>query len=80
MIPPKTDKIWRILILGEKIYDLKSLPTKMLLMRIRLLARDQTSEKMTEAISIAHDFFSKNHLVLQDDINTIFGNKEENLK
>ena len=78
MIPPKTDKIWKLLILGEQIYDLKSLPTKMLVMRIRLLARDQTSEMMNEAISIAYDFFSKNQLVLQEDIKTIFGKKEEN--
>ena len=44
------------------------------MMRIRLLAKDRTPQKIEEAIDIAHDFFSKNSVVVEADIRLLFGN------
>lgn len=73
MLPPKEDPKWQALILSSSVPELKALPTKMLLMRIRLLAKDRTPQKMQEAINIAYDFFHANSLIIKDDIIILFG-------
>lgn len=73
IIPPKTNSYWKTLILGEDIPQLHALPTKLLLMRVRLLARDKTPQKIEEAIEIAYDFFLKNQSIVQEDIKILFG-------
>lgn len=73
MLPPKEDPKWQALILSSSVPELKALPTKMLLMRIRLLAKDRTPQKIQEAINIAYDFFHANSRIIKDDIIILFG-------
>lgn len=76
MVPPKTDPRWKQIVVDKETPNFSALPTKMLMMRIRLLAKDNTPQKIDEAIDIAYDFFSKNALVVQHDIELLFGKKE----
>lgn len=73
MLPAKEDPKWQTLILSTSVPELKALPTKMLLMRVRLLAKDRTPQKIEEAINIAYDFFQANSVIIKDDIMTLFG-------
>lgn len=77
MIPPKTDTRWKKIVLGDEVIKLQALPAKMLMMRVRLLARDKTPQKVEEAIGIAHDFFCQNSSILLDDIALLFGKSGE---
>jgi hypothetical protein len=72
MIPPKSDPRWKKIILEDEVYNFHALPTKMLMMRVKLLARDRTPQKIEEAIDVAHDFFSKNSKVVVQDIKLLF--------
>jgi hypothetical protein len=72
MIPPKSDPCWEQIVLGEDSFQVQALPAKMLMMRVRLLAKDRTPQKIALAIEIAHDFFSKNSDILSADIKNIF--------
>jgi len=72
MLPPKSDPIWKEIILSSHDLKLKALPSQMLMMRVRLLAKDRTPQKIEEAISIAYSFFETNQLIVQEDIATIF--------
>lgn len=72
MIPPKSDPRWKKIILEDEVYNFHALPTKMLMMRVKLLARDRTPQKIEEAIDVAHDFFSKNSKVVVKDISLLF--------
>lgn len=73
MIPPKTDPRWKKIVLEDEISSFQALPTKMLMMRVRILARDKTPQKVEEAIEIAFDFFSKNANIVLSDIALLFG-------
>lgn len=77
MLPAKEDPKWQTLILSASVPELKALPTKMLLMRVRLLAKDRTPQKIEEAINIAYDFFHANSLIIKDDIVTLFGSERK---
>lgn len=72
MIPPKSDPLWKKIILEDEVYNFHALPTKMLMMRVKLLARDRTPQKVDEAIDVAYDFFSKNSKVVVQDIKLLF--------
>lgn len=72
MIPPKSDPRWKKIILEDEVYNFHALPTKMLMMRVKLLARDRTPQKIEEAIDVAHDFFSKNSKIVVQDIKLLF--------
>lgn len=76
VIPPKSDYRWKAIIIGNLTPDFSALPTKMLMMRLRLLAKDRTPEKIDEAIEIAHDFFSKNESIVKSDIELLFGSEK----
>jgi hypothetical protein len=77
MIPPKTDQRWKLLVIGDTNPEFSALPTKMLMMRLRLLAKDRTPQKVDEAITIAYDFFSKNASIVTADIELLFGNQKD---
>jgi len=77
MIPPKTDPRWKKIVLEDEISNFQALPTKMLMMRVRILARDKTPQKVEEAIEIAFDFFSKNSNIVLSDIALLFGTTEK---
>lgn len=77
IVPPKTDPRWRNIVLEDAVSNFHALPTKMLMMRVRLLARDKTPQKVEEAIDIAYDFFSKNSGIVLTDIKLLFGPIEE---
>lgn len=73
MIPPKIDPRWRALVQGTTDYALKSLATRMMLTRARLMGsrKDETSVKA--AIDVAFDYFTKNQETARDDVRAIFG-------
>lgn len=76
MVPNKTDPRWKKLILDENLPLPSALPTKLLLMRVRLMAKDKTPQKIQEAIDIAYDFFIQNTEILKSDVELYFGEKE----
>lgn len=77
MVPPKSDPRWKQIVLGDDALNFQALPTKMLMMRVRILARDKTPQKIEEAIKVAHDFFSQNSNVVCNDIVLLFGKTTE---
>lgn len=77
MIPPKTDERWQKIIENVESYTFAALPTKMLMMRVKLLAKDNTPQKIEEAISVAHDFFIENYNYVKSDIELLFGHHDE---
>jgi hypothetical protein len=77
MIPPKNDPRWRSLVISEEALSLQAFPTKILFMRVRLLAKDGTPQKIDEAINIAFDYFTQNESIVRNDIEILFKNKGE---
>lgn len=77
MIPSKSDPRWKQIVIGDDALNFQALPTKMLMMRVRVLARDKTPQKIEEAIEIAYDFFSQNSNILYNDIVLLFGKTSE---
>lgn len=73
MVPSKSDPRWKQIVIGDDALNFQALPTKMLMMRIRVLAKDKTPQKIEEAIEIAYDFFSQNSNILYNDIVLLFG-------
>lgn len=74
MIPEKSDTRWKEVITSGKEYPVHGLAAKMLLMRVRTMVKlDRSPEKITEAIAIAFDFFSKNEEMLKGDLEILFG-------
>ena len=72
MLPPKSDPKWRAIVTSTEVFDFSALPTKMIMMRIRLLVQDGTPQKIDEAIDIAFDFFTKAKNLVSDDIKLLF--------
>lgn len=74
MLPDKNDPRWLALVTQQNEIPLSAFATKMILMRVRLLAKATEDQKKTqEAIDIAYDFFFKNQHAVKEDIKTIFG-------
>lgn len=74
MIPGKNDPRWMEIVTTTKEFPLTALASKMLVMRVRTMTKlDQSPQKIVEAISIAHDFFSKNEEMLRSDVEILFG-------
>lgn len=74
MIPGKNDPRWKEIVTSTKEFPLSGLATKMLVMRVRTIVKlDQSPAKITEAISIAHEYFSKNEEMLKADLEVLFG-------
>lgn len=74
MIPGKSDTRWKEIVSTGKEYPLSGLASKMLLTRVRTMIKlDQSPAKITEAIGIAHEFFSKNEEMLKGDLEVLFG-------
>lgn len=72
MIPQKSSPVWNELVSSAKDYQLSGLATKIMLMRVRQIVKNDSS-KIQEAIDAAYDFFVKNNEVVSDDIKKIFG-------
>lgn len=77
MLPPVTDPRWVTIIKYIKDYSFNHLPTRLLMMRIHLMTQDGTNQKILEAIESAHDFFTKNAHLVQDDIEMLFKKEEK---
>ena len=77
VLPPKTDDRWKKILTEDQPRNFHALPTKMLMMRVKILAKDQTPQKIQEAIDIAYDFFSQNAKIVAKDIEILFGRTEQ---
>ncbi len=73
MVPPKSDQRWKQIVTNDHKYAFNFLPTQMLMMRVRLLCKDKTPQKIEQAVEIAYDFFSKNASIIYNDIEVLFG-------
>jgi len=71
MIPTKQSPIWKKIVDSQIDFHLSGLATKMLLTRVRLMTKNDP-EKISEAIDIAHDFFTRNEKLVSDDVKKIF--------
>src|SRR4051812_27741183 len=75
MLPPKTDPRWTQILSDKSTPAVESLATKMLLMRVKqMLTFDP--RRLAEAITVAHDFFSKNEAMCQQDLAILFGSEK----
>jgi hypothetical protein len=78
MIPDKSDPRWRKVLLEPLDVNINNFATKMLLTRVRTLAKTEPIEvKLLEAIDIAFVFFTKNQAQVSDDIQSLFGRVAE---
>lgn len=71
-IPPKSDSRWKKLVTDTSELNLTGLATKMMVNRVRMIAK-LNPQRLDEAVDSAHDFFVKNEQMIQDDIKVIFG-------
>lgn len=71
-IPPKSDSRWKKLVTESNELELSGLATKMMLSRVRMIAK-MNPQRINEAIDSAHEFFVKNEQMAQNDIKVIFG-------
>lgn len=73
MLPGKSDPRWAEIVTSEKELELSSIASKMLLMRVKMMTKnDKSTAKVNEAIDAAYDFFSKNQEVVKTDIEKLF--------
>jgi hypothetical protein len=73
MLPEKNDPRWEKIITSDRDVALNNLATKMLLTRVRMLVKQDSSDaKIKEAINIAYDFFLKNESIVKADIEILF--------
>ncbi len=74
MIPDKSDPRWRNFVTNTKKHVFDNLAVKMMANRVQtMLSFDSSSEKITEAIDVAYNFFSKNEVMVKTDLDNIFG-------
>lgn len=71
MLPPKDDLCWLEIINSPEEIQFSSVPTRMLMMRIKMLAQEGTPQRFQEALNVMYDFFLKNENILKDDIHMI---------
>lgn len=71
LLPLKTDPIWINIINSSEEIAFPSLPTRMLMMRVKMVSRSQTPEALNEAVDIMYEFFAKNESNLKDDVAVI---------
>ena len=73
MVPPKTDPGWNRFLNNLENYAPKSLPTKILMTRLKLISKQGSAEAKKAMVDAAFDFFTKNEVSVKDDIKLIFG-------
>ena len=73
MVPDKSHRAYRELVLGEKQVELKCLALKILLGRIHLSTMtDRSPQNIQKHIDSLHSFFTRNEQLAKRDIETIF--------
>lgn len=75
-VPEKSHQLWRDIVTGSKVFDLKSLAVKMVLGSLILSVREHPSpENIAAGVDQLHEVFTKNEHSpsIQDDMKTIFG-------
>ena len=75
MIPEKFDPIWREIVLNCDQYRFKSLATKLMMMRVKMIVDNEQEDfekRISLATDVAFDFFDKNQTIVQADLNYIF--------
>lgn len=73
MVPDKTHRAYRELVLGEKQIELKCLALKILLGRMQLSAMaDRSPQNIQKHIDSLHSFFARNEQLAKRDIEAVF--------
>lgn len=57
-VPPRHDVRWRLALRGNEVVVFNALPTKLLFIRLRLVATNEA--RLPEAIDQAYEYFVKN--------------------
>ncbi len=74
MIPCKTDPRWRHFVLSNKDFEFETLVTQLMHSRIKLIIKSDPSDaSINAAISLAYDFFEKNHKLVLTDMKVALG-------
>jgi hypothetical protein len=73
MIPAKTDPRWRDLVSGKKEVQFTGLATKIFFTRVKLMATKKEEAAVAQAITLAHEFFTKNEASAAADLRLVFG-------
>jgi len=74
MVPLKTNSKWKELVTGQKTYQFQFLATKILMSRLIMSTKNNSSpENINKCIDDAYNFFVKNEKFTQNDLNQIFG-------
>jgi len=75
-VPDKSHELWRAIVTGAKVFELKSLAAKMVLGSLTHSVRENpTPENIKAGIDQLHEVFAKNAHTpsVQEDLKTIFG-------
>lgn len=76
MIPDKSDKIWALLVTGQKQHKFQVVPANMLLARmIRSTQRDSSLENIQGCVEETYKFFVRYQAILMNDIEKLFGSQ-----
>lgn len=79
MLPPsKSDPRWKALVIGSEHLKLKTLATKMIITRVRLMGARKDPQSLTDAIETVYAYFAKNYeaVTVSEDLETIFESSE----
>lgn len=72
MVPEKNDPRWRRALTSEEGIALKSLPSKLLISKLRfMLKEDPSPQSLRHAVDMAHDYFSRNEEATRDDLRAL---------
>ncbi len=74
MLPPASHYIWKEMVLGKKQYQFQLLAAKIMMSRIILSTKNDSSpQNVNKCVGEVHEFFVKNEKIAQNDIKQIFG-------
>lgn len=74
MVPEKNDPRWTTVLTSEEDIALKSLPSKLLMSKLRIMVReDPSAESLRRAVDLAHEYFSRNEQATRDDLDALLG-------
>lgn len=74
MIPSKSDPRWKQFVLSEKNFEFETLVTQLMHSRIKLIIKSDSSDaSISAAVSLAYDFFEKNHKLVLADMKMALG-------
>ena len=76
MVPDDDDPRWTQVLTSEQDITLKSLPSKLLISKLRMMVReDPSAESLRRAVTLARDYFTRNERAAAEDLAALLGHR-----